>query len=313
VNWFKSFWKKLNAPPAAPVARAQSTSSNIPKGPVQPSVAAGPTHRPPTAEETASNFTPRAQRVLALARQEANRFNHNFVGTEHLLLGLIRLDQGTAVNALQKMGLDLNLVRGEVEKQVGTGPEQKMVGKIPYTPRVKKVIAMADKERKALNHTYLGTEHLLLGLLREGDGVAARVLKNLGVDIEKTRDAILVALDPKFIPTPRPRPPENPPSTISAKPITPLNSHRQLLDTTARYDVYCAERNLKTVVYRNVLIKAVKTLFPRNDFDQFSDFVELERADGQTVFVAKSTVFRFCHHGINPNAEDLSGESKEGI
>ena len=145
-----------------------------------------------------NNFTPRAQQVLALARKEADRFNHNFVGTEHLLLGLIKLGQGVAVNVLQKMGLDLETVRMEVEKQVGTGPDQKMIGNIPYTPRVKKVLALAAKEAKALNHTYVGTEHILLGLLREGDGVAARVLKNLDVDIELTRAEILKELDPNF-------------------------------------------------------------------------------------------------------------------
>jgi ATP-dependent Clp protease ATP-binding subunit ClpC len=149
-------------------------------------------------DEAMNNFTPRAQQVLALARKEADRFNHNFVGTEHLLLGLIKLGQGVAVNVLQKMGLDLETVRMEVEKQVGTGPDQKMIGNIPYTPRVKKVLALASKEAKALNHTYVGTEHILLGLLREGDGVAARVLKNLDVDIEQTRQEILKELDPNF-------------------------------------------------------------------------------------------------------------------
>lgn len=149
-------------------------------------------------DEAMSNFTPRAQQVLALARKEADRFNHNFVGTEHLLLGLIKLGQGVAVNVLQKMGLDLETVRLEVEKQVGTGPDQKQVGNIPYTPRVKKVLSLAAKEAKALNHTYVGTEHILLGLLREGDGVAARVLKNLDVDIEQTRQEILKELDPNF-------------------------------------------------------------------------------------------------------------------
>ena len=145
-----------------------------------------------------SNFTPRAQQVLALARKEADRFNHNFVGTEHLLLGLIKLGQGVAVNVLQKMGLDLETVRLEVEKQVGTGPDQKQVGNIPYTPRVKKVLNLASKEAKQLQHTYVGTEHILLGLLREGDGVAARVLKNLDIDIEQTRQEILKELDPNF-------------------------------------------------------------------------------------------------------------------
>src|SRR5216117_858068 len=147
-----------------------------------------------------NNFKPRAQQVLELARKEADRFNHNYVGTEHLLLGLIKLGQGVAVNVLQKMGLDLETVRMEVEKQVGSGPETKMVGNVPYTPRVKKVLALAGKEAKALNHSYVGTEHILLGLLREGEGVAARVLKSLEVDIERTRNEILKELDPNFTP-----------------------------------------------------------------------------------------------------------------
>jgi ATP-dependent Clp protease ATP-binding subunit ClpC len=149
-------------------------------------------------DEAMSNFTPRAQQVLALARKEADRFNHNFLGTEHLLLGLIKLGQGVAVNVLQKMGLDLETVRMEVEKQVGTGPDQKMIGNIPYTPRVKKVLDLAKREAKNLNHTYIGTEHILLGLLREGDGVAARILRSLDVDIEQTRQEILKELDPNF-------------------------------------------------------------------------------------------------------------------
>lgn len=147
-----------------------------------------------------NNFTPRAQQVLALARKEADRFNHNYVGTEHLLLGLIKLGQGVAVNVLQKMGLDMDTVRMEIEKQVGSGHETKMVGNIPYTPRVKKVLALAGKEAKSLNHSYVGTEHILLGLLREGEGVAARVLKSLEVDIERTRNEILKELDPNFTP-----------------------------------------------------------------------------------------------------------------
>ncbi len=145
-----------------------------------------------------NNFTPRAQQVLALARKEADRFNHSFVGTEHLLLGLINLGQGVAVNVLQKMGLDLETVRLEVEKQVGTGPDQKLAGNIPYTPRVKKVLELSKKEAKALHHTYVGTEHILLGLLREGEGVAARVLKNLDIDIDQCRQEILQELDPNF-------------------------------------------------------------------------------------------------------------------
>ncbi|MGC6455969.1 MAG: ATP-dependent Clp protease ATP-binding subunit [Coraliomargaritaceae bacterium] len=148
--------------------------------------------------EPMNNFTPRAQQVLALARKEADRFHHNYVGTEHVLLGLINLGQGVAVNVLQKMQLDLETVRNAVEKQVGTGPESKPSGNIPYTPRVKKVLALAGKEAKSLNHSYVGTEHILLGLLREGEGVAARVLKSLDVDIERCRSEILAELDPNF-------------------------------------------------------------------------------------------------------------------
>ena len=155
----------------------------------------------PSGPMSMNNFTPRAQQVLALARKEADRFNHNYVGTEHLLLGLIKLGQGVAVNVLQKLGLDLETVRMEVEKQVGTGSDQQMMGNIPYTPRVKKVLALAGKEARALNHSYVGTEHILLGLLREGEGVAARVLKSLDVDIERTRQEILKELDPNFTPT----------------------------------------------------------------------------------------------------------------
>ncbi len=145
-----------------------------------------------------NNFTPRAQQVLALARKEADRFRHNYVGTEHILLGLIKLGQGVAVSVLQKMGLDLETVRAAVEKQVGTGQETKSPGSMPFTPRVKKVLALAGKEAKTLNHSYVGTEHILLGLLREGEGVAARVLKSLDIDIERTRNEILRELDPQF-------------------------------------------------------------------------------------------------------------------
>src|SRR5208283_1053412 len=171
-------------------------------------------------DEAMSNFTPRAQQVLALARKEADHFNHNYLGTEHLLLGLIKLGQGVAVNVLQKMGLDLETVRMAVEKKAGTGPDQKIIGNIPYTPRVKKVLALASKEAKALNHTYVGTEHVLLGQLRESDGIAAQVLKDLDVDIEQTRQEILKELDPNFLPAKDVQKPrfQLPPSPMRATP-----------------------------------------------------------------------------------------------
>src|SRR6516225_9170329 len=147
-----------------------------------------------------NDFTPRAKEVLALALKEAKRLNHAYVGTEHLLLGLIELGQGVAVNVLQRMGLDLERVRIEVEQHVGPHPDAEMVGNIPFTPRVKKVLALAGKEAAALKHSYVGTEHILLGLLREGEGIAARVLKSLEVDPARTRNEILKELDPNYTP-----------------------------------------------------------------------------------------------------------------
>ncbi len=146
------------------------------------------------------NFTPRAQQVLQLARKEADRFNHGYVGTEHILLGLIALGHGVAVNALQALGIDLASVRMEVEKAVGTGPETKTIGNIPFTPRAKKVLALSASEARGLGHSYVGTEHILLGLLREGEGIAARVLENLGVDLDETRYEIMKTLDPDYDP-----------------------------------------------------------------------------------------------------------------
>ncbi len=142
------------------------------------------------------NFTPMAQQVLALARRQADRLNHNFVGTEHVLLGLIALGQGVATIVLLKQGLNLEEVRKSVERHIGPSLEQNVIGNIPYTPRVKTVLALAAKEAKALHHTYVGTEHILLGLLQAEQGVAGRVLKEFKVDVEVTRREILKELDP---------------------------------------------------------------------------------------------------------------------
>lgn len=147
------------------------------------------------------NFTPRAQQVLTLARKEAEQFNHGYVGTEHILLGLIALGHGVAVSALAALDIDLKTVRIEVEKAVGSGPETKMEGNIPFTPRAKKVLALSADEGARLNHSYVGTEHILLGLLREGEGIAARVLENLGIDLEITRYEIMKTLDPNYDPS----------------------------------------------------------------------------------------------------------------
>jgi len=136
--------------------------------------------------------------VIDLARKEADTFNHPYVGTEHLLLGLIALGEGVAVNVLEKMGVSLESVRLEVEKSVGHGPETKTIGNIPFTPRSKKVLQLAIAEAQALGHSYVGTEHILLGLLREGEGVAAQVLKNLSVNLDSARTEVMKELDPNF-------------------------------------------------------------------------------------------------------------------
>ena len=263
----------------------------------------------PTVDEAMANFTPRAQQLLALSRKEADRFHHNFVGTEHLLLGLIALGQGVAVNVLLKMGLDLETVRLEVEKQVGTGPDQKMIGNIPYTPRVKKVLALAAKEAMALNHICVGTEHILLGILREGDGVAGRVLKNLEVDIEQTRVEILKELDPSFsVPKAETRPLPIKATTSEVPNPSLANPKADVVDISRRYDVYCAERYEEVVVYRNALFIGVRKLF-RGDGDALADFLALEQSDGQKLFVAKYSVIKFCAPGTTPNAERIPGDS----
>ena len=147
-----------------------------------------------------NNFTPRSKQVLILAQQEAMRFNHDYVGTEHLLLGLIKLGQGVAVSVLKSIGLNLEKLRLEVEKLSGNSGNAKIQGELPYTPRLKKILALAAKEAKTMNYNYIGTEHLLLGILSEGESVAARVLRNLNVNIDEIKKEILFALDPNFLP-----------------------------------------------------------------------------------------------------------------
>jgi ATP-dependent Clp protease ATP-binding subunit ClpC len=136
-------------------------------------------------------FTDRARKVMALANQEAQRLNHEYIGTEHILLGLVKEGSGVGANVLRNLDVDLRRVRLEVEKLVKAGPEMVTMGKLPQTPRAKKVIEYAIEEARNLNHNYVGTEHLLLGLLREHDGVAAQVLINLGLKLEDVREEVL--------------------------------------------------------------------------------------------------------------------------
>src|SRR3974390_410000 len=136
-------------------------------------------------------FTDRARKVMALANQEAQRFNHEYIGTEHILLGLVKEGSGVGATGLKNLDIDLRKVRLEVEKLVKSGPDMVTMGKLPQTPRAKKVIEYAIEEARNLNHNYVGTEHLLLGLLREQEGVAAQVLMNLGLKLEEVREEVL--------------------------------------------------------------------------------------------------------------------------
>src|SRR5881275_2386104 len=142
-------------------------------------------------------FTDRARKVMQLANQEAQRFNHEYIGTEHILLGLVKEGSGVAANVLKNLDVDLRKIRLEVQKIVQTGPGSEMVtmGKLPQTPRAKKVIEYSIEEARNLNHNYVGTEHLLLGLLREQEGVAAQVLMNLGLSAERVRRATCALIE----------------------------------------------------------------------------------------------------------------------
>ena len=135
-------------------------------------------------------FTDRARRVVVLAQEEARMLNHNYIGTEHLLLGLIGEGEGVAAKALESLGISLAAVRQQVEEIIGQG-QQAPSGHIPFTPRAKKVLELADREARALGHDYVGTEHILLGLIREGDGVAAQVLVKLGADPNRVRQQVI--------------------------------------------------------------------------------------------------------------------------
>ena len=141
-----------------------------------------------------NRFTVRARKVLTLAQEEAQRLQHNYIGTEHLLLGLVREGEGVAAKVLTTLDVDLDVTRGRVEAIVGRG-KRVVFGEIGLTPRAKKVIELAVDEARRLDHDYIGTEHLLLGLLREGSGIGAGVLEDLGVSLNRARHEVMQALN----------------------------------------------------------------------------------------------------------------------
>jgi ATP-dependent Clp protease ATP-binding subunit ClpC len=138
-------------------------------------------------------FSDRARRVIVLAQEEARMLNHNYIGTEHILLGLIHEGEGVAAKALESLGISLDAVRQQVEEIIGQG-QQALSGHIPFTPRAKKVLELSQREAARLGHAYIGTEHILLGLIREGDGVAAQVLVTLGADLNRVRQQVIQLL-----------------------------------------------------------------------------------------------------------------------
>jgi hypothetical protein len=258
IKWFKFFWEELNKP--QPIHNFQS--------------------------EIFAYFTPRAREVVDLARAEAGRLSHSFIGTEHLLLGLIRLNQGCAANVLRKLGIDSQKVISEVEQQIGKGDSAPPSANIPFTPRVKKIFILARKEAKGLHHTYIGTEHILLGILREGDGTAARVLQALNVNLEQTRALVLQELDPKYVPP-----------VLEAITPEPPAQKRASVDPAKRYDLYCREGDVE-VIHRNVLLIGDSRLLEK---DADVELLEIEQADGKRLFIARYSLFRLCEHVPPPS------------
>ena len=168
-----------------------------------------------------NKFTERARKVILLAKQEAKRFNHDYIGTEHILLGLLREGEGVAAAVLQSLGMNLNNIRLEIDKLVQIGPTTVVTGDLPFTPKAKKVMELAMEEARSLGHNYIGTEHLLLGLIREGEGVASQVFTNMGLDIDTVREEVIKLLGSTTPGSQYGPPPQAPPVQGGGSPSTP--------------------------------------------------------------------------------------------
>ncbi|MCB4755674.1 MAG: ATP-dependent Clp protease ATP-binding subunit [Elusimicrobia bacterium] len=199
-----------------------------------------------------NRFTERAQRVILIAQEEAKRLNHDYVGTEHLLLGLIALGEGVAAQVLANLGVDLRKVRGEIEKIVGTGDNVMLLGEIPFTPRAKKVLELAVEEAQNMGHNYVGTEHLLLGLIREEEGVAARVLENLGVRLDVVREEVISLLG------------EGPPQAQQQQTTTKPKSKTPTLDEFGRdLTILARDKKIDPVIGRHEEIERLIQILSR--------------------------------------------------
>ena len=199
-------------------------------------------------------FTDRARRVIVLAQDEARMLNHNYIGTEHLLLGLIHEGEGVAAKALESMGISLEAVREQVEEIIGQG-QQAPTGHIPFTPRAKKVLEYSMREALQINHPYIGTEHILLGLIREGEGVAAQVLIKLGADLNRVRNTVLQLLSGY----------QGKEAATSGAPETgPAQASATILDQFGRNLTQAARENkLDPVIGREKEIERVMTVLSR--------------------------------------------------
>ncbi|NOZ20771.1 MAG: ATP-dependent Clp protease ATP-binding subunit [Planctomycetes bacterium] len=198
-------------------------------------------------------FTDRARKVMSYAKEEAQRFNHDYIGTEHVLLGLLKEGSGVAANVLRNLDVDINKIRFEVEKMVASGSDVAKKGNLPFTPRAKKVLELALEEAKGLGHNYIGTEHILLGLLRENEGVAARVLLNLGLKLEEVREEVLSLLGAEF-----------PPETEEERPEKKSKSKTPALDSFGRdLTVLAREGKLDPVIGRQDEIERLVQVLSR--------------------------------------------------
>jgi ATP-dependent Clp protease ATP-binding subunit ClpC len=214
-----------------------------------------------------NRFTERARKVIILAKEEAKRFNHDYIGTEHILLGLLSEGEGVASVVLQKMGLNIQQIRMEIEKIVKPGPPMVVSGDIPFTPTAKKVIELSSEEARSLGHNYIGTEHILLGLIREGEGVASQVLVNLGLDLNKVREEIAELLGSNIQPGPgfgnsQPAQGQGGPGQASQQPRS--NSKTPALDAFGRNLTQLARDNkLDPVIGRESEIERVIQILSR--------------------------------------------------
>jgi ATP-dependent Clp protease ATP-binding subunit ClpC len=201
-----------------------------------------------------NKFTERARKVLLLAKEQARRFNHDYIGTEHMLLALVSEQEGVAAAVLQNLGSDLMTIKQEIEKLLHPGGQTQVLGELPFTPRAKKVLELAAEEARSMGHNYIGTEHLLLGLLREQEGIASQVLLGLGLDINAVRKAILELLGGEFSS-----------GTGPAAPAQPTSKKTPALDSFGRDLTSLAQKNMLDPVIgrKNEIERVIQVLSRR--------------------------------------------------